>query len=80
VGHPWLHSPPWLQQLLCLASELSKNNAQADWLGRKVANHDHYQEQIFTALAGQKVRAGMEASGHARFSERLGNATVGHPF
>jgi hypothetical protein len=33
--------------------------------------HPEEAEKFYRALAGQKVRVGMEASGHARWFERL---------
>ena len=41
--------------------------------GERRLSHREEAEQFYRALLGQKVRVGMEASGHARWFERLLN-------
>ena len=40
-------------------------------LGERRLSHREEAEQFYRRLAGQKVRVGMEASGHSRWFERM---------
>ena len=46
------------------------DNETGEFQEKRLA-HREEAEKFYRALAGQKVRVGMEASGHARFFERL---------
>ena len=46
-------------------------DAETGELGERRLTHREEAEQFYRALLGQKVRVGMEASGHARWFERL---------
>jgi len=56
--------------LLKLGMKIYSYNDTGEFQEKRLTHRDEA-EEFYRALAGQKVRMGMEASGHARWFERL---------